>query len=284
MRSLGVVLGLFFLLIGGCGGDGGGDGEGDDGDGGLGTPGSPAGYLTPELVSSTLTFNTIEASGWHTCGVAGDGATYCWGTNDYGQLGSTENMELCTDLFRQNYSCTGTPHQVDTDLRFVVLAGSLGQGVTCGLTAEGEAYCWGFGLGGQLGDGQQTNSATPIAVSGGLQFESIRVSSDGSGACGTTATGDLYCWGALGLGIDYWLYECGSFHTVSGGCCTRLHLLRSRTDACLWSERDRSGLLLGQQLVWPARSRFCRRRWGPYADGNTNSSCGRTCVPLHRNR
>jgi len=196
MRSLGVVLGLFFLLIGGCGGDGGGDGEGDDG---LGVPGRPAGYLVPELVSSTLTFNTIEATGWHACGVASDGATYCWGTNDNGQLGSTDNMELCTDLFRQNYSCTGTPHQVDTEQRFVALAGSLGQGVTCGLTAEGEAYCWGFGLWGQLGDDKQTSSVTPIAVSGGLQFESIRVSSDGLGACGTTATGDLYCWGALGL-------------------------------------------------------------------------------------
>jgi alpha-tubulin suppressor-like RCC1 family protein len=151
------------------------------------------------LVSSTLTFNTLETSGWHTCGVASDGATYCWGANDYGQLGSIENMQLCTDVLREDYSCTGTPHPLDTPLKFVALAGSLGNGLTCGLTTEGDAYCWGFGLGGQLGDGQRTNSSTPVAVAGGLKFKTIRVGPDGMGACGTNASDDLYCWGPLGL-------------------------------------------------------------------------------------
>ncbi len=171
----------------------------DDDDDRLGVPGRPDGYLVPELVSSTLPFNTLESSGWHTCGVVSDGTTYCWGDNEYGALGSIGTTVFCEDLFRERYSCTGTPQQVNTTLKFVALSGSLGRGLTCGLTAQGEAHCWGFGLWGQLGNGQLSNSATPVAVAGGLQIESIRVGSDGAGVCATTITTDLYCWGDLGL-------------------------------------------------------------------------------------
>jgi alpha-tubulin suppressor-like RCC1 family protein len=171
----------------------------DDDDGEEGVPGRPEGYLIPELVSSTLPFNTLESSGSHTCVVVSDGTTYCWGTNEYGELGSTGAMETCEFLSVERNSCTGTPQQVNTTLKFVALSGSLGHGLTCGLTAQGVAYCWGFGLWGQLGNGQLSNSATPVAVAGGLQFESIRVGSDGTGVCATTITTDLYCWGALGL-------------------------------------------------------------------------------------
>src|SRR5207247_137635 len=45
-----------------------------------------------------------------------------------------------------------------------------GGGVTCGVTPAGAAYCWGANGGGQLGNGTQINSPTPVAVSGGLTF------------------------------------------------------------------------------------------------------------------
>jgi alpha-tubulin suppressor-like RCC1 family protein len=168
-------------------------------DDGPGVPGRPAGYLVPTLVSSTLPFNTLESSEKHTCGVVSDGTTYCWGLNEYGELGSTGAMETCDLVSVARNSCTGTPQQVNTALKFVALSGSTGHGLTCGLTAQGEAHCWGFGLWGQLGNGELSNSSTPVAVAGGLQFASIRVGSGGAGVCGLTATSDLYCWGSLGL-------------------------------------------------------------------------------------
>src|SRR5437762_1873913 len=71
---------------------------------------------------------------------------------------------------------------------------SAGGGVTCGVTPAGAAYCWGANGGGQLGNGTQINSTTPVAVSGGLTFAAV----DPRGAsspCGVTTAGAAYCWG-----------------------------------------------------------------------------------------
>jgi len=66
---------------------------GSSADGRLGV--APGGVLcdtvpcstTPVGVSGGLRFVTIAAGGAHTCGIATDGLTYCWGDNGNGQLG-----------------------------------------------------------------------------------------------------------------------------------------------------------------------------------------------------
>ena len=44
---------------------------------------------------------------------------------------------------------------------------------TCGLTSGGAAYCWGYNVYGQLGDGSTTGRTAPVAVAGGLTFASL---------------------------------------------------------------------------------------------------------------
>jgi alpha-tubulin suppressor-like RCC1 family protein len=42
---------------------------------------------TPTPILPDLRFTSVAGGGQHTCAVATDGATYCWGSNGYGQLG-----------------------------------------------------------------------------------------------------------------------------------------------------------------------------------------------------
>jgi alpha-tubulin suppressor-like RCC1 family protein len=69
----------------------------------------------------------------------------------------------------------------------------------CGLTAAGEAYCWGSNSTGQGGTGDtQGPSLTPRKVVGGLTFSSI--SAGDAHTCALTPMGVAYCWGDNGFG------------------------------------------------------------------------------------
>ena len=74
---------------------------------------------------------------------------------------------------------------------FAALSG--GSQYTCGVTTTGAAYCWGFGDYGQLGNGINTSSPTPVAVSGGHIFTTV--SAGTFATCGVTTAGAAYCWG-----------------------------------------------------------------------------------------
>lgn len=178
---LSVAMAVFLTV--GCGGSGGDE-----------QPASPA-TTTPVLVSDTLRFSVLETSQWHTCGAALDGSTWCWGANEYGELGTSAALDLCDIPGFWLGPCTGVPQRVDSAPTFTALAASVGNGRTCGLTSEGEAWCWGFGLGGQLGDGSSSNSVQPVAVAGGQRFGLIRSTTSWNATCAITLTGEGWCWG-----------------------------------------------------------------------------------------
>jgi alpha-tubulin suppressor-like RCC1 family protein len=66
--------------------------------------------------------------------------------------------------------------------------------VSCGLTPQGAAYCWGDNYGGSVGDGTTEDRLVPTAVAGGLQFRQLSAGI-GGGTCGLTVSGAAYCWG-----------------------------------------------------------------------------------------
>ena len=98
------------------------------------------------VAASGNNYVQISASGDHTCGLTSRGAAYCWGDNDYGQLGdgTTTNSE------------DDGPQAVIGGLKFASI--SAGDDYTCGLTSRGAAYCWGRNWYGQLGDGTTDSS------------------------------------------------------------------------------------------------------------------------------
>jgi len=118
--------------------------------------------LVPTAVSGGLTFGSLRTGGEHTCGVTTGGAVYCWGNNDYQQLGTTYGPDVCG--FSGEFGCSIEPTPVSGGLTFASV--TAGGWHTCGVTTGGLAYCWGDNRNGQLGDGSRTQSATPVRVAG----------------------------------------------------------------------------------------------------------------------
>jgi Regulator of Chromosome Condensation (RCC1) repeat protein/regulator of chromosome condensation (RCC1) repeat-containing protein len=135
----------------------------------------------PELAPA---FTTIEAGVGFRCGLTVAGVAECWGGRGLA-------------LGRGSADTSSIPAPVAGGLTFTSISASASH--ACALTAGGAAYCWGLNSAGQLGaastdqcDGESC-SLEPIAVSGGLTFESI--SAGAWHTCAVTAGGKAYCWG-----------------------------------------------------------------------------------------
>ncbi|HSJ24846.1 MAG TPA: hypothetical protein VK929_09275 [Longimicrobiales bacterium] len=150
----------------------------------------------PAHVAADVSFASLHAGGFHTCGLTAHGAAYCWGLDNHHQLGTTLEPDHCDDMFGL-YHCSRTPVPVEGAPPFVQLA--LGLHHSCGLTVAGRAYCWGRNDMGQLGTGVPGDATpTPQPVDTPVLFTSLW---SGTGTtCGIAADGAAYCWGESGLG------------------------------------------------------------------------------------
>ena len=113
---------------------------------------------TPTAVTGPA-FVRITAGTHYTCGLTAAGVAYCWGENDYGQLGDGTRLIDRPD-----------PVAVATAVKFVRL--DAGFDHTCGVAADGWAYCWGSNLKGQIGDGTMQ---APYAVNTAATLSPARV-------------------------------------------------------------------------------------------------------------
>lgn len=148
-------------------------------------PSSSSTQPSPVPSASGLILGTLNTGSSHTCGIASDDVAYCWGGNQYGQLG----IGTAEDVNQ------GSPRTIQGGLTFRMV--STGGWHTCGVTTSGAAYCWGSNVYGTLGDGTTTTlQPSPVAVLGGLTFASISASFNHT--CGVTTTGEAYCWGYNG--------------------------------------------------------------------------------------
>ena len=165
------------------------------------------------MITGGRTFKTIGSGLFHSCAIAHNGETLCWGNNAEGQLGDGTT------------STRADPTRVTTSENFVGVA--LGESFTCGLNADGITYCWGLlasrsaatptrlanapkfrqivaerymlcGLtdSGEvhcIGSGQQVSYSTLTRITSPVSFNAI-ASSDYH-TCGLSSTGAAYCWG-----------------------------------------------------------------------------------------
>jgi len=141
---------------------------------------------TSVAVAGNLTFRSITAGSDHACAVTLDNIAYCWGNNDWRQLGTGTSTPA------------SSPVNVTGGVAFASI--SAGSGFTCAVAQlGGAAYCWGANSIGQTGDGQKINYgnvfvSAPQQVVGGLAFKSVSLGNQY--ACGVTVTGQGYCWGS----------------------------------------------------------------------------------------
>jgi len=150
--------------------------------------------ITGDNFMTDSTWKQIASGRDHTCAIASDDQAYCWGDNNYGQLGNGD-MSL-------NHSLA--PIAVQSSDPGDVLYGktikqiSAGYYYTCAIASDDQAYCWGDGWSGQLGNDLIGDTPVPVAVdtSGVLSGKTIKqIAPSESHTCAIASDDQAYCWG-----------------------------------------------------------------------------------------
>lgn len=125
-------------------------------------------------------FTKLAVGGSHTCGLSTGNQVFCWGNNEYGQLGASDT------------TARRTPAVLSGGIAFRDITAGLNH--TCGLDSSGRAYCWGRNNYRQLGSGQSTSQVqVPTLVQTSLLFKSIDAGDNHT--CGIGVDDFAYCWG-----------------------------------------------------------------------------------------
>ncbi len=126
-----------------------------------------------------LRVTSLSAGPDHACATSTDGGAYCWGNGTLGALGPGAP------------SSTFVPIRIASPgVAFVQIA--TGYSHACALTEDRQAYCWGWGILGQLGAGAPT-AGGPLAVVGGHAFSAL--TAGWYHTCALDSSGAAWCWG-----------------------------------------------------------------------------------------
>lgn len=176
-------------------------GDNSLGQGGVGTIGKLTIITTPTLVAAPTPLHGVAVGGTFACALDATGNAYCWGSlpNRSLGLGPTPDGGLaCTGasgIIGTSDMCYPAPTKVVGGLSFTSLAA--GYSHVCGLTAAGDAYCWGQSYSGATGVGSGLIGGlyvtTPTLVGGGHKF--VAISAGLANTCAITKEGEAWCWG-----------------------------------------------------------------------------------------
>lgn len=138
----------------------------------------------PTLVDDLAPISDLALGDAHTCGVAFDRRTFCWGDNSAGQFGGGP--------------AGVQPNPIAVEGRQGSLELVAGETYTCGRDAGDAIQCSGANAHGELGVGSTEPSVTPVEI------PSVAASALAGGYWGVCAIrasdGQVLCWGTNDLG------------------------------------------------------------------------------------
>lgn len=208
-------------------------------DGQLGAGNGPsASSLIPVAVAGAVTFKDVKIGEDHVCAIATDDRVYCWGRNDYGQIGNgslidSDSPQLvdfsafapgltASSLYVEDHLnciiasdgkpyCWGGLGNVDTTPKsydngaitgLTVQKLSMSSNTVCVIASDNFGYCSGSNGYGELGVGSTTSSVVFVAVNqvGDLSAGFKEISVHSFRVCAIALSGKAYCWGNGGIG------------------------------------------------------------------------------------
>jgi alpha-tubulin suppressor-like RCC1 family protein len=185
--------------------------------------------VPPDVANVFVHYTAVSAGREHTCAIAGDKSVGCWGANSAGQYGdgtwssdpvgaaasisdvtqiACGHLRTCAIRSNGELRCWGygplgdgskTPANVPVIVPGILaISVATGRSNTCAVLQDHSVKCWGTGTSGQLGTGGNTNSDTPVAVSG--ITDALKVTVGEAHSCVLHQDGKVSCWGINSFG------------------------------------------------------------------------------------
>lgn len=224
-----------------------------------------------DLPTCCAGWTEVATGGGHTCAIRTDGSIWCWGANEFGQLGVGDTGPRPVP----------TRVGVGTDWAHV----TAGDDHSCGIKRDGSLWCWGRNNFGQLGlaVGDTLTRHAPARLGDGTSW--VEVVAGGSHACARRVDGSIWCWGLNGDGqlgiaegdttnrpVPTQVGSATVWAKLSAGTASTCGIRTDQSVWCWgWNETGSIDSSLNGVLTVPFR--VGTNRWGVIAPGYTDS-CG----------
>ncbi len=104
----------------------------------------------PQLGQISTSARSLSTGLFNTCVALESGRVYCWGDNQYGQLGNNDIADSTVPVQVSNISNASLVR--------------IGSAHACALLTDQTVQCWGYNASGQLGNGTTVGSRIPVSV------------------------------------------------------------------------------------------------------------------------
>lgn len=126
--------------------------------------------LAPTRIPLPGPVRQVAAGELHSCALGVDGRVHCWGTMPRSAPSRRPPFPTCVGMYadiatpegQDLFLCRIGPTLVESEAPLESIVA--GAAHTCGLTRDGEAYCWGYNAFGQLGDGSSNDTNRAVRV------------------------------------------------------------------------------------------------------------------------